>query len=72
VLPSQTNFLLVTPPGERVAGTTQPTAKAIYESLKAQGIFVRYFDQDRLRDKLRITVGSVEENDQLLAAIKAL
>jgi histidinol-phosphate aminotransferase len=72
VLPSQTNFILATPPGERVVGTTQPTARAIYESLKAQGIFVRYFDQDRLRDKLRITIGTAEENDQLLAALKAM
>lgn len=72
VLPSQTNFILVTPPGELVSGTTQPTAKAIYESLKQQGIFVRYFDQDRLRDKMRITIGTPEQNQTLIDALKAM
>lgn len=72
VLPSQTNFLLVTPPGELVSGTTQPTAKAIYESLKQQGIFVRYFDQERLKDKLRITIGTPQQNQTLVEALKAM
>ena len=40
--------------------------------LKQQGIFVRYFDQDRLRDKLRITIGSDEQNHELLEALKAM
>ncbi|MFA9477169.1 histidinol-phosphate transaminase [Phycisphaerales bacterium AB-hyl4] len=63
VLDSHTNFILATPPS---AG---PDARTIYENLKAGGIFVRYFDQDRLRDKLRITVGTPEQNDALLAAL---
>ncbi len=75
---SQANFILVTPPGEVNIGAAtrttttiaaRPSARAIYESLKAQGIFVRYFDQDRLGDKLRITIGSAEQNDALLAAL---
>lgn len=65
VLPSQSNFVLAQPPE---AG---PNARELYESLKAEGIFVRYFDQDRLRDKLRITVGTPEQNDELLAALIA-
>jgi histidinol-phosphate aminotransferase len=32
---------------------------------------VRYFDQDRLRDKLRITIGTPEQNNALLAALFA-
>ncbi len=52
VYPSESNFILAVPP----AGS--PGAPAVYESLKAKRIFVRYFDQDRLRDKLRITVGT--------------
>ncbi|MEX0655570.1 MAG: aminotransferase class I/II-fold pyridoxal phosphate-dependent enzyme [Phycisphaeraceae bacterium] len=63
VLPSQTNFLLATPPA---AG---PVARDLYQNLKSQGIFVRYFDQDRLRDKLRITVGTPDQNDALLTAL---
>ncbi len=63
VPPSQSNFLLATaPPGG-------PTARSLYQSLKQRGILVRYFDQDRLRDKLRITVGTPEQNETLLAAL---
>ncbi len=65
VLPSQSNFLLATPPA---AG---PSAQRIYEMLKQQAIFVRYFDQDRIRDKLRITIGTPEQNHALLQAITA-
>lgn len=66
VLPSQANFVLATPP----AGG--PNAANLYESLKKRDIFVRYFDQDRLRDKLRITIGTPEQNDELTAAIEEL
>jgi histidinol-phosphate aminotransferase len=63
---SGSNFLLAScPPG-------RPAAPMVYESLKARGILVRYFDQDRLRDKLRITVGTPEQNDALLAGIDAV
>lgn len=68
VQPSQSNFILACPPSAR---TTHggPFARDLYESLKRQGIFVRYFDQDRLRDKLRITIGTPAQNDALLAAL---
>lgn len=58
---SQGNFLLVTPPENKAA--------AIYQSLKEQGILVRYFDLPGLDDKLRITVGTQEQNQKLLQAI---
>jgi histidinol-phosphate/aromatic aminotransferase/cobyric acid decarboxylase-like protein len=32
---------------------------------------VRHFDKPGLQDKLRITIGTAEENDQLLAALSA-
>lgn len=63
VYPSQSNFVLATPPADG------PDARSLYESLKREGIFVRYFDQDRLRDKLRITVGTPGQNDALLQAL---
>lgn len=63
VASSQTNFLLCTVPASN-------DAYSLYEYLKNQKILVRYFDQDRLRDKLRITIGSNEENTQLIAALK--
>jgi histidinol-phosphate aminotransferase len=63
VIPSQANFVLATCPGGDAA--------AIYRALKGKGILVRYFDKPGLTDKLRITIGTAEENDQLLAALSA-
>ena len=40
--------------------------------LKQQGILVRFFDKPGLNDKLRITVGTSQENNALLGGIKAL
>ena len=46
--------------------------KAAYQGLKDQGILVRYFDRPGLTDKIRITVGTADENNALLAGIKSL
>ncbi|MBL1200906.1 MAG: histidinol-phosphate transaminase [Nostoc sp. GBBB01] len=58
---SQTNFLLTQPP----AGN----AEYLYEKLKEQGILIRYFKQPGLEDKLRITVGTDEQNQALVEAL---
>jgi histidinol-phosphate aminotransferase len=57
---SQTNFLL-----------TQPSSSAekIYFALKERGILVRYFNQPKLEDKLRITIGTDEQNQTLIKAL---
>lgn len=59
---SHTNFLLC-----RVPDTIG--AENLYQLLKQRNILVRYFDQDRLRNKLRITVGKDSENLALITAI---
>ena len=64
VWPSESNFLLVRPP----AGD----AERIYRALKAGGILVRYFKQPALDDKLRITVGTDQQNAALVQALKGL
>lgn len=64
VIPSQANFLLASVPGG--------DGKAMYLGLKRQGILVRYFDLPGLTDKVRITVGTAEENNALISGIKAL
>lgn len=64
-LPGQANFLLATVPAE-----AQLTAAGLYEWLKKNGILVRYFDQDGLRDRLRITIGTAEQNRRLLNCIR--
>lgn len=64
VIPSQANFILVHVP--------EGNGKAAYQGLKEQGILVRYFDKPGLTDKIRITVGTADENNALLAGIKSL
>ena len=64
VWPSQANFILARPPDGR--------AQSLYQALKKKGILVRYWNQPRLDDKIRITVGTEEENRALLAVIREL
>jgi histidinol-phosphate aminotransferase len=64
VIPSAANFLLATCP--------RGDGQALYTALKSRGILVRFFDRPGLADKLRITVGTREQNDALLAALAAL
>jgi histidinol-phosphate aminotransferase len=61
VIPSQSNFVLAECPDGNAA--------AIYELLKSKRILVRFFDKPGLTDKLRITIGTAEQNDALLAAL---
>jgi len=63
-LPSKSNFLF--------ARSAQSPAARLYESLKARGILVRYFNSPGIDDRLRITVGTPEQNDALIAALKEL
>lgn len=62
VIPSRANFLL--------AGVPGGDGKAAYLKLKERGVLVRFFDKPGLRDKVRITIGTPEENETLLAAIR--
>jgi histidinol-phosphate aminotransferase len=58
---SQTNFML--------AQSIKKEAKMVYEALVERNIFIRYFSLPGLEDKLRITIGTPEQNDKLLAAL---
>jgi histidinol-phosphate aminotransferase len=64
VLESHGNFVLATPP--------QGNAEEIYLKLKESGILVRYFNQAGLADKLRITVGTDEQNQALIDFLATL
>jgi len=64
VTPSEANFILAAVPGG--------DGRAWYEGLKGRGILVRWWDLPRLADKLRITVGTPEENNALLAALEEM
>ena len=61
VLPSQSNFLFVTHPTR--------AAKEIFEALRAKNLFIRYFNLPRIDNYLRITIGTDEQMDRLLAAL---
>ncbi len=64
VFPSQSNFLFVT-------HNTVP-ANEIFEALKKENIFIRYFNLPRIQNHLRITIGTEEEMDILLKHIKKI
>ncbi|MEG4071051.1 histidinol-phosphate transaminase [Microcoleus sp. Pol14C2] len=64
VWPSQANFLLVRPPNG--------DAERIYQTLKVRGILIRYFNQPRLEDKLRISLGTEEQNQILVKTLKEI
>ncbi|NUM53318.1 MAG: histidinol-phosphate transaminase [Candidatus Hydrogenedentes bacterium] len=65
VPPSQANFVLA-------EWTGTPSAREIFEALRARAIIVRYFDAPRLRDALRITIGSEREIEALIDALRAI
>ncbi|MFA7554008.1 MAG: histidinol-phosphate transaminase [Spongiibacteraceae bacterium] len=64
VLPSQANFLFVRPVGIDAA--------ALFAGLREKNILVRYFNKPRIDRFLRITIGTDDEMQALLVAIKQL
>jgi histidinol-phosphate aminotransferase len=61
VLPSSANFVFAK--SDRISGGD------LYRQLKENGILVRWFDRDRLRDFVRITIGSMEQMAALADAL---
>jgi histidinol-phosphate aminotransferase len=64
VLPSAANFVFTRPP----AGN----AEALYLALKEQGVLVRHFNKPRIREYLRITIGTDAEMQVLLEKLQVL
>ena len=64
VLPSKANFLLITH-HERDAGK-------LLLSLRKKNILVRHFDNSRINEYLRITVGLPKQNEYLLCVLKEI
>lgn len=60
-LPSSANFIFT--------GSGKISGRALYEKLKEKGVLVRWFSGERLKDFVRITVGSREELDVLLEKV---
>ncbi len=64
VIDSKANFVFAAAPNY--------SGQALYLDLKAKGILVRHFETPRLKDFNRITIGSREQMEALVAAIKEL
>jgi len=62
--PSRSNFILC-----RVIGLS---GDQIHSALAAEGIVIRYYNQPRLYDHIRISVGKPEQTDTLLAALRTI
>ena len=62
VLDSQTNFIMATHKGYDM--------KEMFEYLKENKIFIRYFNQPRINKYVRITIGTNEEMDKFLNGVK--
>ena len=58
VLPSSTNFLLAKHP--------QIGGERLYLELKSERILVRYFSVERIRDYIRVSIGSDKGNGYFL------
>lgn len=59
--PSSANFIFASHP-EKPAGE-------IFEALRKKHIYVRWFDKDRIRNYLRITIGNDREMEELFEAL---
>ncbi len=64
VLDSGANFLF--------ASHEKMPAKMIFEKLREKNIYVRYFDKPRIDNYLRITVGTDDEMDAFICAVKEI
>ena len=59
---SKSNFLFISHP--KVA------ARELFAMLREKNIYVRYFDKPRIHNMLRVTVGTDEEMDRLIACLR--
>lgn len=64
VLESKANFLFAKAPGM--------TGGEYQKKLRDRNILIRYFDQPRIRDFVRITIGSREQMEKLIEATKEI
>ena len=64
VLDSKANFIFAS--SDKISG------KDLYLKLKNKGVLVRHFDKDRIKDFIRITIGSAQEMEIFIQKIKEI
>lgn len=62
VIDSKANFVF--------AKNNAVSGKALYESLKSKGILVRHFSDEKIKDYVRITIGSKEDMEAFIKTVK--
>jgi histidinol-phosphate aminotransferase len=67
---SSSNFVFAEHPSTSSGQASK--AKEIYDKLVERNIYVRYWDLPGIENKLRISVGTKEQNDTLLSALKEI
>jgi histidinol-phosphate aminotransferase len=63
-LPSTANFIFTRHP--------KHAGEKLYQALRDRGIIVRHFKSARIAEFLRITIGTDEQSDELVAALKEI
>jgi histidinol-phosphate aminotransferase len=61
VLPSSANFVFA-----KFSSSQQLGGEMYFQALREKNILVRYFDKDKIRDYVRITIGKKSDMEQLL------
>ncbi|MCI8454693.1 MAG: histidinol-phosphate transaminase [Lachnospiraceae bacterium] len=64
VLPSKANFIF--------AGSGRLDGDSLYRELKAQGILVRHFEKERIRNFVRISIGTPGQMEALVSAFQKI
>ena len=64
VLPSKANFVF--------AKSDEISGQSLYSELKARGILVRHFNNERISEYNRITIGTLEQMKTLIATIEQI
>jgi histidinol-phosphate aminotransferase len=64
VIPSAANFVFAAP--------SKLSAQGVADALRERGIIVRYFNKPRIDQYLRITIGTDDQNQALISALKLI